>query len=322
MDNNVIVDELPYRVGGLLYTPALNESIVGKLTAGSIKNLTSLVFCLEDSIMDESLEEAELRLKQNLNELMESGAKLPLLFVRIRTPEHMAKVHELLGDAEKILTGYVLPKFDLSNADSYISLIKKYNKKSLEKLYIMPILESGSVAEMSGRIETLGIIKQKLDAVREYVLNVRVGGNDFSNIFGLRRSKKQNIYQVGVIRDILVAVVNVFARDYVVSAAVWEYFGSDSNGEWAEGLRNECELDKVNGFIGKTAIHPLQLPVIYESMKVERCDYDDACSIINWKHDGLAVSKGGSGDRMNEKKCHTRWAEKILILAKVYGIKE
>ena len=45
MDNNVIVDELPYRVGGLLYTPALNESIVGKLVAGSIKNLTSLVFC-------------------------------------------------------------------------------------------------------------------------------------------------------------------------------------------------------------------------------------------------------------------------------------
>ena len=322
MDSNVIVDELPYRVGGLLYTPALNESIVENVLTERFKNLTSLVFCLEDSIMDESLEAAEEQLKISLNKLMESGAKLPLLFVRIRTPEHMAKIHKLLGKTEKLLTGYVLPKFDLSNADEYISLIKEYNHKLFRKLYIMPILESGSVTEMSGRIEVLGEIKRKLDDIRELVLNVRVGGNDFSNIFGLRRNKKQNIYEIGVIRDILIAVLNVFSRDYVVSAAVWEYFGNDENGEWADGLRKEIELDKINGFIGKTAIHPSQLPIIHESLKVERCDYNDACSILNWKHDGLAVSKGGSGDRMNEKKCHTRWAERITILAKIYGIRD
>ena len=43
------IDELPYRVGGLLYTPALNKTIAGKLISGEIKALTSLGFCLEAS---------------------------------------------------------------------------------------------------------------------------------------------------------------------------------------------------------------------------------------------------------------------------------
>ena len=38
--------ELPYRLGGLLYTPALNETIAQKIIEHRIPCLTSLVFCL------------------------------------------------------------------------------------------------------------------------------------------------------------------------------------------------------------------------------------------------------------------------------------
>ncbi|MCQ2459142.1 MAG: HpcH/HpaI aldolase/citrate lyase family protein [Ruminococcus sp.] len=319
--NNIIEDDKPYRVGGLLYTPALNEKIADKIIEKKIKNLTSLVFCLEDSIMDNGLEKAEQQMKKSLDRLIESGAELPMLFVRIRNPEHMEKIHNMLGETERILTGYVLPKFDLSNADEYIALIRKFNENTDKKLYIMPIFESRVVAEQRNRAEALYAIKHRLDTAKEYVLNVRVGGNDFSNIFGLRRNKHQNIYDIGVIRDILVTILNVFSRDYIVSGPVWEYFGKDENDEWAKGLRKEIELDMINGFIGKTAIHPSQLPIIYDSLKVYRSDYDDACAIVNWTDNGLAVSKG-SGDRMNERKCHIKWAEKIVTLANIYGIKD
>ena len=232
----------------------------------------------------------------------------------------MARVHEFIGPLEKLLTGYVLPKFDNSNADQYISLIREFNLMREKKLYIMPILESRKVADIQRRVPMMEEIKHKLDSVKELVLNVRVGGNDFSNMYGLRRSKDQSIYDIGVIRDILVNIINVFAQDYVVSGPVWEYFGSDENSDWAVGLKKEIKLDLINGFIGKTAIHPSQLPVIFDSLKVSRSDYEDARSIADWKSDGYAVSKGSGGDRMNEVKCHLKWAKQILTRAKVYGI--
>ena len=314
------IDELPYRVGGLLYTPALNKTIAGKLISGEIKALTSLVFCLEDSIMDDKLEDAEEQLKKSLSELANVDVKLPLLFVRVRTPKHMAKIHEFLGGLENLLTGYVLPKFDLDNADEYISLIKEFNIMREKRLYIMPILESRAVADIQNRVAIMEKIKQKLDSARQFVLNVRVGGNDFSNMYGLRRSKEQTIYDIGVIRDILVNIINVFAKDYVVSGPMWEYFGSDENGEWADGLRREIGMDLINGFVGKTAIHPTQLPVIFNSLKVSQSDYEDAKNIADWRTEGFAVSKGAGGDRMNEVKCHLRWATQILTRAKVYGV--
>ena len=55
---------LPYRLGGLLYTPALNEGIAEKI--GTIPDLRALALCLEDSIRDEALPQAEEALVRTL----------------------------------------------------------------------------------------------------------------------------------------------------------------------------------------------------------------------------------------------------------------
>lgn len=322
MQHSTSRDNMPYRVGGLLYTPALKGDIAEKIISKEFKDLTSLALCLEDSINDESLEQAEEQLRTTLSFLKNADVDLPLLFVRVRSAEHLNKIHALLGEAESILTGYVLPKFDLTNCESYCQLIREFNSNRKDRLYIMPILESKTVADIGNRVDILWSIKQHLDTVHEYILNVRVGGNDFSNMYGLRRSETQNIYQIGVIRDILVNIINVFASDFVVSGPVWEYFGTDDSEPWAEGLRKEIELDQLNGFVGKTAIHPSQLPIIYESLKVRKRDYDDAYSIVNWSSDGLAVAKSSDGQRMNEVKCHLKWAKRVLTLAEIYGVRE
>lgn len=322
MQTNYNLNDLPYRVGGLLYTPALNENIGEKLISHEIPGLTSLALCLEDSITDESLPQAEEQLKKTLLLLMDTTEELPLIFVRVRSVEHLQKIHTLLGEAESIITGYVLPKFDLSNCEKYCKAIREYNLRRANRLYIMPILESRTVADIGNRVDILWSIKSQLDSVKDYVLNVRVGGNDFSNMYGLRRADTQNIYQIGVIRDILVNIINVFASDYIVSGPVWEYFGTDPSQQWAVGLRKELELDLLNGFIGKTAIHPSQLPIIFDSLKVRRCDYDDAQRIVTWSSNGLGVAKSANGQRMNEVKCHLRWARRIITMAGIYGIKE
>lgn len=312
---------LPYKVGGLLYTPALNSHISEKLKSKSVDGISSIALCLEDSIEDDALSQAEHELCKTLAQL-EGVSGLPLLFVRVRTPQHLKKVHKMLGGLSDLLCGYVLPKFDLSNAERYMELLDVFNTSKQSDLQYMPILESGMVANIIHRRENLVQIKGIIDADKEHILNVRVGGNDFCNLFGIRRHEDQTIYDIGVIRDILSDIVNVFGTDYIVSGPVWEYFGDDPNESWATGLREEISLDLINGFIGKTAIHPAQLPVIRESMKPQRSDYEDAIRILDWTSDGKAVQKSASGARMNEQKCHTRWANKIVALAEVYGITE
>lgn len=306
---------LPYRVGGLLYMPAFQKNIVQKIAEKKLPHLNSAAFCLEDSIRDESLEDAETSLKFILQEL-EGLEDLPLIFVRIRSPRHLETFHEEIGSRSKILTGYILPKFDMSNAGEFIDLAKQIN------LPIMPTLESDRVASLLTRRTELLSLKQALDEIKPIVLNIRVGVNDFCNLYGLRRNINQTIYDIGIVRDVLIDILNVFAKDYVVSGSVWNYFNGDNGGAWARGLKKELELDRANGFIGKTAIHPAQLPLIFDSMKVSRADFDDANILLNWKSGTHGVMKSSDGSRMNEIKCHLNWARRIKILGELYGVIE
>ena len=301
---------LQYKVGGLLYMPAFQKNIVQKILGKKLPHLTSAAFCLEDSIRDESLTAAETSLKFILQEL-ENAEDLPLIFVRIRSPQHLKTFHDKIGSRSKILTGYILPKFDLRNAEEFIKISRQIN------LYIMPTLESERVANLSTRRAELIELKNLLDAVKNLVLNVRVGVNDFCNLYGLRRNANQTIYDLGIVRDILIDILNVFAKDFVVAGSVWNYFSGDL---WAQGLRREISLDRANGFIGKSAIHPAQLPIIFNGMKVSRADFDDANILLDWKSETHGVIKSSDGSRMNEIKCHLNWARRIKILAEIYGV--
>lgn len=316
---------LPYKVGGLLYTPAINDSIADKILNNAYSCFTSAALCLEDSIMDSALEQAENTLIETLKRIRNGAADvkgLPLLFVRVRSPQHLMQVSKKLREVSDILTGYILPKFDMSNGEEYLSVMNELNEDSDHIIYAMPILESAAIADKTTRTGVLSEIKSLLMKNKKYILNVRVGGNDFCNLYGLRRSSSQTIYDVGVVRDILIDIVNMFAEDFVVSGPVWEYFGADENEPWAKGLRNELELDRINGFAGKTAVHPSQLPLIYDSLKVSAEDYRDAISILGWNNESFGVSKSEDGSRMNEVKCHEKWAKRVKILGDIYGIKE
>lgn len=315
-------ESLALSVGGLLYTPASNNGIVEHLVKRDWANVTSVSLCLEDSIMDSHLQEAEHQLHSTLSSLRKSGERLPLLFVRVRSPKHFLHVHELLQSDENVLTGYIFPKFDETNANEYLNTLYRINQEREKVLYAMPIIESRSVAKLSTRFSALSTIRKIIDEYKNEILNVRVGGNDFSNLFGLRREITETIYDIGPVRDILIDILNWFSDDYVVSGPVWEYYGKDSQDNWAKGLRKELSLDKANGFIGKTAIHPSQLPIIYESLKVSENDYSDAKGLLTWKDEKLAVSGSNDNGRMNEVKCHTRWANRIIARAKIYGIRE
>lgn len=311
---------IPYKIGGLLYTPATNRTIIDKLKNHTIECLTSIVFCLEDAIGDAELPEAEKNLREMLNAL-KGTENLPLIFIRVRTPCHLAHCYEYLDDSLDIITGFVLPKFDMSNIGEYFEVMEYINRDTDKPKYIMPIIESRLIAKSSNRLAELEKLKKQMDTMKKYILNVRVGGNDFLNIYGLRRSVSQNIYQIGMVRNILVDIASVFSGDYVVSGAVWEYYDNGIDDRWKVGLKKELELDRLNGFIGKTSIHPSQLPLIWDSLRPTKSDFQDAEIILRW-HDKGGVSGSSDGRRMNEVKTHRNWARTTYILGTIYGTKE
>ncbi len=126
---------------------------------------------------------------------------------------------------------------------------------------------------------------------------------------------------MAVICDCLSDILNVFLKNYVCSGPVWEYFQSKGEkGQWSEGLIEELKHDKINGFVGKTCIHPSQLEYVKKSNIVTLEQYNDAISILGASAGVTGVIKGQNGNKMNEIKPHTSWARKIVGQAAVYGV--
>ncbi|MSS62656.1 HpcH/HpaI aldolase/citrate lyase family protein [Velocimicrobium porci] len=315
---------LCYSIGALLYCPANNENIVHYLINEKFGTLFSLALCLEDTIRDSCVAEAEQQLIHSLKQLhKESQIKdffMPHIFIRVREPKQIKKLTLQLGQAISIVKGFIIPKFSLENADSYIQELLETNEHVTQTLYMMPIFESPTIIPLNTRYDILYGLKEKLDSISQYVLNIRVGGNDLCHAFGYRRHSSESIHDIKPIFNILSDIITVFGMDYVVSGPVWEYY----NGEgWDTGLRNELNQDRLNGFIGKTVIHPNQIPLVNEAYKVSKADFEDAVSILNWDSNlkGL-VSGSAENTRMNEYKTHSNWAKKIIILSHIYGKSE
>ena len=315
---------LSHSVGALLYCPANTESIIDSLVNNKFDTPFSLAFCLEDTIRDDLVKEAEDQLIRTLQAIQEySQTKsfyLPKIFIRVREPGQASELYTRLEHAVSVLTGFICPKLSQHNIDSYVDEIKAINRIAAKPVYMMPILESPSMIDLRSRYQLLYSWKEKLDLISDRVLNIRVGGNDLCHAFGYRRTNSQMIQQIQPVYQILADIMTVFGMDYVVSGPVWEYYAGDG---WDLGMSRELSHDRLNGFIGKTVIHPKQIMLVNQAYRVSQADYDDAVSILDWdpKRSSM-VSSSIESSRMNEYKTHYNWAKKILVLAQIYGISD
>lgn len=332
-DKNSSKEILQYAIGGLLYMPATNTKIAQKILNKENPNIKSLVLCLEDSIGDSMVEQAEECVKNTLAKLenaINSGSfaisDLPLIFIRVRESGQMTRLTQKCGSSISVITGFVLPKFNKTNSSAYIEEFETILNLVSTPLYLMPIIESKDVMYKPTRLENLCYIHQELKRISDYILCIRVGGTDFCNIFGIRRPINTTIWDINVVADCISDIVNIFATDYVISGPTWEFFENQSDPsktDWSEGLQKELFFDKLNGIIGKTCIHPTQIPFIQQSLIVSESDYNNALQVLSMSSQSfIGVKKGTNGNQMNESKTHINWAKKIVALAGIYGLKK
>jgi citrate lyase beta subunit len=342
---------LAHALGATLYMPGNYEKAIDSLIENEIPGLVSAVLCLEDAVADNEVHLAENNLCAKLKTLSDmkiNGNEYPFIFIRVRNIHQFKRITEKLESLLKVLTGFVFPKFDDLTGQLYFEHLGEVNKSLGKKLYGMPIMESSGVIYLETRGKYMLRIKEILDEYKDLVLNVRIGATDLSGLYGLRRSYELTIYDVAVIRDFISELINVFGRPgdgYVVSGPVWEYFSSGTRilkpqlrqspfqekfgreGQrvrhellcrYIDGLIREIMLDKANGIIGKTIIHPSHLLPVQSLYAVTHEEYCDARDILTRSSGGVA--KSAYNNKMNESKPHTNWAKKIMILSRIYGV--
>lgn len=335
-DKNSGKEVLQYAVGGLLYMPASNTKIAQKIISREYSFVKSMVLDLEDSLGDDLVGFGQRTIKATIRELAQAVednkitiSDIPLIFIRVREAKHITDAKNMLGSDLQYITGFNVPKFDKTTCDSFIETfteVRDYAKKELNTdLYIMPIIENKNTMYRQLRMDNLLYMNDRLRAIQDSVLNIRVGGADFCQVYGIRRSMNDDIYDIGVVRSVLNDIMNVFGKNYIVSGPVWEYFENKEHPEdtrWSDGLKRELYADHLNGFIGKTSIHPSQLSFISESLIQNKIDYEDAMNILGMNTNTVGVKKSAGGNRMNEAKTHVNWARKTIGLASIYGVRE
>jgi hypothetical protein len=87
-----------------------------------------------------------------------------------------------------------------------------------------------------------------------------------------------------------------------------------------DGLLREISLDRANGLLGKTCIHPSHVLPVHAMSVVSHEEFSDAQDILRPEKGGGGVLRSAYTNKMNEVKPHRAWAERTLLRAQVFGV--
>ena len=102
--------EIYYGVGPLLYCPADRARLSKSISGEKFGRGYSLALCLEDSINDNFVSEAENRLFETLREIWKAAFNsefyIPKIFVRVREPGQIQRILDSLSDEKSLVKGF------------------------------------------------------------------------------------------------------------------------------------------------------------------------------------------------------------------------
>lgn len=294
----------PYALGATLYMPALHPDISDIIADRKHPELSSIVLCLEDALHESDVEAGLAHLRSVLD-LMEQEKRerlaRPLVFVRPRNINMAQLMSEWRGIEQ--VDGFVAPKVRPGNVESWMKALAGTD------LFIMPTLETH---EMFDAGAVAAFRDELLANDPERVLALRIGGNDLMSCLGLRRTRGTTLYESPLLYTVSMLVGILQPAGFAMTSPVCEIIDDEVT------LNAELKRDIEFGLVGKTAIHPRQVPLIHEAFKVDVADLEAARHIL--AEDAKAVFKHNGA--MCEPATHTLWARRIIERAQHYGSRD
>lgn len=342
--------QLATGLGATLYAPGTRRDLAADVRRQAAHGVASMVLCLEDAVSDDEVDGAEHNVIAALMALSTVPAgELPMVFVRVRNEAQLRRIVRTLAPRTgqhraAALAGFVLPKFSEETGAAQLEAVEAASERLGRRLWAMPVLETPDIIYRETRVDALLAVRRLLDKHVDNVLAVRIGATDLCGLFGLRRDRDLTIYDLSVVRECIADIVNVCGRDgsHVVTGPVWEYFSSPER-LWVSPLRvtpfeqaheaplrhelvsldldrlmREVVLDKANGLLGKTVIHPSHVAAVHALLVVTHEEYVDARTVLDGDTGG--VRRSDYGNKMNELRPHRAWAEAVVRRASVFGV--
>jgi citrate lyase beta subunit len=179
--------------------------------------------------------------------------------------------------------------------------LKKYERKAnVDPVDILANIESPRSLRLAADIA----------AASPRVVGLQVGWGDLIEPLDIDR------YNPAVIQQLLLQV-----RIAAGEAGVWAYDGAYANIQDPDGYRREAESSRRLGYVGKSAIHPTQVPIANAVFRPT--DDEIAHSLKVVEAADAAAAKGVGAFTVNGKMVDApfvRRAEAILALARKLGL--
>ena len=287
-------------LGASLYVPATHPDLAAIAAGNKLADVRSIIFCTEDAVNETDLGAALVNLAKSLDYLQPTDGRRR--FVRARNPSVLRHVLCMPGAAR--LDGFVLPKVTSDNIETYMDHLEREGSPAH---WVMPTLETREVFNDASVQDLL----RRMDSARwrERIHSLRIGGNDLLSLLRMRRPRGRTIYETPIVQVIARLATTFIPYGFSLSAPVFEHLDD------VQTLSQEIEEDLNHGLLGKTAIHPTQVPLIERHYRVRQQDVEAAMRILH--HDAPAVFK--LHQSMCEPATHTPWAHSVLEAARCFG---
>jgi citrate lyase beta subunit len=219
-----------------LFVPASRPELFAKAMAGEADALS---FDLEDAVDEAVKDEARQNLARFLASLPEGHGKTIIVRVNgLATGHFEADLAAIAGTGVDLVN---LPKADSpDDVRRCAAAIARFERGHSEDVGILVNIESPRALRMAAELATAS----------PRVRGLQLGYGDLIEPLNIDR------YNPAVIQHIMLAV-----RVAAGEAGVWAYDGAFANIKDGEGYKREAETARRLGYLGKSAIHPSQVPL-------------------------------------------------------------
>lgn len=275
-----------------------------KLEKARTNPADALLLDLEDAVADDRQEEAREKLVDYLKDRSDRSAQQ--LWVRINPMDSPLSLGDLAAVMQGAPDGICLPKpssaADINQLADYLSALETREGLVLGSTKIICV--ATETADALLRFESY------LEGVSERLVAMTWGAEDLMAALGATENRipgtKQYDAPFMLARSLTLAAAR--AIDAQPVGGVYTDFRDD------EGLAEECAHDRRNGFVGKLAIHPGQVPIINQAFTPSDEEIDWSKQVVDAFESNPGVGATSIDGKMLDMP-HLKQARQVLALA-------
>jgi citrate lyase beta subunit len=280
-----------------LFVPGSRPELFAKALAGEADALS---FDLEDAVDEARKDEARRELGKFLRSLPENTGKVIIVRVNGLATKHFERdLEAIVGPGLDIVN---LPKPESGDDIRACAkaLAKVERKAKIDPIDILANIESPQALRLAAEIARAS----------PRVVGLQAGWGDLIEPLDIDRYNPT-----------MIEAIQLQIRIAAGEAGIWAYDGAYANIKDPEGYKREAEGARRLGFIGKSAIHPTQVPIANAVFRPTDAEIAHSLKVVEAAE--AAAAKGVGAFTVNGKMVDApfvRRAEAILDLAQKLGL--